>query len=150
MSILHPFQKLCFVAPPSKAQKILLAATGPYICSFDTLTGKLLSRWPDDQDEDDTFDDPPREGEGLGERPAKRPKLSSADNNESDDSIEIVAERAKGARRKPKVVNTKLPNVSHLCATRNGSHIIAATADDKCIRVLRISSRGGLVPLSER
>jgi len=144
MSFRHPFQRLCYFRPTRKESGVLIAATGPYICSFDLVEGRLLSRWPRDQEHDDSS-----ESEDDSGRPRKKQRVSEA-HHSSDDSIEIVSERVKGQRRKTKMVSSKLPNVSHLFATRDGNHVIAVTTDDKCARVFKVGKNGRLRVLSER
>ena len=146
----YPFQKLCFVSQGSSSSGVLLGATGPCICSFNAATGEYLSRWPQDGDPDSNGGGDEHDGD-QDERPAKRRKVSmDKDTDDSDTSVEIVAQRLKGARRKPKVLNEKPPNVSHLFATGNGSHVIAITTDDKCIRVFKCSAKGHLKVQSKR
>ena len=142
-----PFQKLCFVSQASPSSGgIILGATGPHICSFNAATGQLLSRWPHN-DEEKSGDEGDHDAANEEERSAKRRKLSSED---SDTSIEIVAQRVKGTRRKPKLLNERIPNVSNLVATSDGSLVIAITTDDKCMRVFRCSANGRLHVQSER
>ena len=162
----HPFQKLCYISQASDIN-ILLAANGPYILSLDLKNGGVSSKWPDD-----TAHSPPaqhfeasRAGAGAGalggtdkedDPPNKRRKVSASQQEEqnsceSSSSIEFVSERAKGQRRKKKIVSkSALPNVSHLISTADGLHVIAVTAEDKCIRVFELNSLGNLRPLSER
>lgn len=159
MTFRHPFQKLCCVKQENNDRPILLAASGPIICSISIDDGKILSRWPSDSaTESLDLDKAQNLDTGDGERPAKRQKtestvqssLSRQTSEGSDDSLEIVAERKKGERRRTKVVDPKLPNISHLLATRNGKYIIAVTTDDKAVRVFELPSSGKLQLVSER
>ena len=157
MSCYHPFQKLCYI-DPSGAGQVLLAATGPRILSLDLKNGGVLSRWPHDtpapeeQSDGDLYGRP-----SSDDSPRKRRKISpqegaeEQESPESSVSIEFVSERAKGQRRKKKkIVQPTLPNVSQIISTADGTHVIAVTAEDKCIRVFELDSVGRLKQLSER
>lgn len=156
MTALHlPAHKLCYIKRDNNY--ILFAATGSYIQSLSISTGAVLSLWPRD-DVDGSSDD---EKNGDDERPTKRlkrdesipPSLGREGSELSEGSIEIVAEgkqRQKGERRKPKIPDTTLPNVSHLVATSDGRSVIAVTAEDKSVRVFRVSKKGRLRQLSSR
>lgn len=158
MSSGHPFQKLCYLKASFDLPGALLAASGPYICCFDFQRG-FVARWPVDDEEEDTPDaerhDVKGDG-GGGERPAKRRRLSGDEDGlmvrqDSEESVEIISERVKGQRRKPKPLSkTKLPDISHMLATSNGKSILVVTADDKCIRVLERRKSGKLRGVSER
>jgi tRNA (guanine-N(7)-)-methyltransferase subunit TRM82 len=155
----HPFQKLCYI---EKTTGLLFAAAGPYIYSLSSASGDILSTWPPN------FNDGLSDGEDgiatqkhhIGEPPSKKRKLSipgeAAESSDSSTSVEIVAERAKGQRRKAKAIDSKLPNVSHLIAAKDQKHIIAVTSEDKCIRVFELGNvleagkTGRLKLLSER
>lgn len=160
----HPIQKLCYVSQAGGVD-FLLTAVGPHIVSLGLENGGVLSKWPDhthktsqtgvgDESGNRDLDDESREDDP----PSKRRKLDSTEENteeqdsgESSGSIEFASERTKGQRRKKKkIVVTPLPNVSHLICTIDGRYVIAATAEDKCIRVFEIDSGGRLKPLSER
>lgn len=154
----HPFQKLCYIRQYGDIG-LLLAATGPNILSLDLQNGGVLSRWPNDLsqsaerngDLNSRFmdDDPPTKRRKLS--PSQQQEEERQDSRESSISIEFVSERAKGQRRKrKKIVNSALPNVSQVICTVDGRHIIAVTAEDKCIRVLELDVLGRLNLLSER
>lgn len=163
MSHYHPFQKLCYSSQPGGIG-FLLAATGPYILCVDLKNGGVLSKWPDDvsQPTDGQACERARNGDLAGgsmdsDPPAKRRKLSPSQGSMEEDSsgssvsIELVSETARGQRRKQKkTAKSALPNVSHIVSTLNGRHVIAATAEDKCVRVFELDSLGRLKLLSER
>src|ERR1700761_5905476 len=133
-----PFQTLCCVQPAGNQQPFLLAASGPVISTFDLKDGSLLSQWPPSKTENHEQNGLPRNG--VDSRPAKRQKLDEAapaelSRAESEESIEIISERKKGERRKPKVENSTLPNVSHIIVTSTGKTVIAATGEDKSVTV---------------
>jgi tRNA (guanine-N(7)-)-methyltransferase subunit TRM82 len=162
MSHYHPFQKLCY-SRQSEGIGFLLAATGPYVLCVDLHNGGVASKWPDDvaRPTDEISHEGPKNGDlprdsMEDEHPPKKRRLSQSQGDkeenspESSVSIEFVSERAKGQRRKKKIVISALPKVSHIVATLNGRHIIAVTAEDKCIRVFSLSPSGCLRLLSER
>jgi hypothetical protein len=161
MSSGHPFQKLCYLKASLDLPEALLAASGPYICCYDFQRG-FVARWPTDDDdyeeEEDTPDVETHEvnRDGGGERPAKRRRLSEDEDGlmarqDSEESVEIISERVKGQRRKPKPLSkAKVPDVSHMLATSDGKRIVVVTADDKCIRVLERRICGKLRGVSER
>ena len=157
----HPVQKLCYL---DGSDDLYFAAAGPYIYSVSREKADetvIVSTWPGE--DDDCFSEAEN---GLAAskdpvRPSKKRKLSegeaASESSESSISVEIVAERAKGQRRKAKSVQSKLPNVSHLIAAKDRKHVIAVTAEDKCIRVLELTSvlesrhhRGRLKLLTQR
>ena len=161
ISMEHPVQKLCYL---DGFDDLYFAAAGPHIYSVSReKAGEtvVVSTWPAEDDD------------GLSEaenglaaskdpiRPSKKRRLSDGEaaggSSESSISVEIVAERAKGQRRQAKTVHSKLPNVSHLIAAKDQKHIIAITAEDKCIRVFELASaldtryhRGRLKLLTQR
>lgn len=161
MSSPHPFQKLCCVRASLDLPEALLAASGPYVCCYDFQKG-LVARWStDDEDEEDLPDIERKEangdgGDGGDERPAKKRRLSGNEaglipRQDSEESVEIISERVKGRRKKPKpLTKAKPPDVSHMLATLDGKSIVVVTADDKCIRVLERGKSGKLRGVTER
>lgn len=156
----HPFQKLCCINLSGDIH-LLLAATGPHILSLDLKNGGILSKWPNDGLQSAKKQSLGESRNGLmdDDPPAKRRKPNTSDrqqDGQEDDSrgssisVEFVSERAKGQRRKKKIMKSVLPNVSHIIATRDGCHVVATTAEDKCIRVFELNSSGQLKLLSER
>ncbi len=157
MTLHHPFQKLCHVGATPDLPEALLAASGPHICCYDLDKG-LTTRWPAVEERNDISDNEALQanGDDDGSRPAKRQRLSGHEEpplsrQDSEDSVEIISERTKGRRRKPKpVAEVKLPNVSHMIGTGNGKYIVVVTTDDKCIRVLERQTSVRLRKISER
>src|SRR3954454_8490590 len=139
----HPFQKVCYI---EKNIDLLFAAAGPYIYSLSLVSGDILSTWPPNFDGSlcDAEDATTTQNHHIAESPSKKRKLSiageAAESGDSSTSVEIVAERAKGQRRKAKTIDSKLPNVSHLITTKDQKHIIAVTSEDKCIRVFELGN----------
>jgi len=149
----YPFQKLCRVQPVNNQQPFLVAASGPLIISFDLKDGSVLGRWPN---QDSTAkDESPDGATENGNRANKRRKLDTDDSNHlsrqtSEDSIEIISERKKGERRKPKVETAQQPNISHLLATSDGTTLIAMMAEDKSVNVFEVQSECTLNIQSKR
>ncbi|KAK7887548.1 tRNA (guanine-N(7)-)-methyltransferase non-catalytic subunit trm82 [Exophiala xenobiotica] len=149
-----PFQTLCCVQPVDGQQPFLLAARGPVISSFNLKDGSLLDQWPrlkgaNTQDGDAGMmngDDGP---------PAKRRRMeddgpAQALREDTEESIEIISERKKGERQKPKVENSKLPNVTHVVVTSTAATVITVTAEDKSINVFSVGNAGVLNLQSQR
>ncbi|KAI1612624.1 hypothetical protein EDD37DRAFT_625328 [Exophiala viscosa] len=151
----HPFQKICCVQPVNDEQPFLLAAAGPVISTFNLRDGSILSQLPPMEVEEATEGDGPSDANGDGSRPSKRRRIevegqAGLSRNESEDSVEIISERKKGERRKPKVESSKLPNITHIIATSDAARAITVTAEDKCINVFSVSSAGILTLQSQR
>lgn len=140
-----PFQKLCCIQPVDGRPPFLLAASGPFINSFNLRDGSLLSQWPRAEGERET-EQQEAPANGDEDRPAKRQRIDDGpadlSQNNSDDSIEFVSERKKGERRKPKIESSKLPNVSHLLVTSDATSVIAVTAEDKTLSVFDVRNEG--------
>ena len=148
-----PFQTLCCVQPVDGQQPFLLAASGPVISSFNLKDGSLLDQWPglkgaNAQDED--------AGTTNGDEgpPAKRRRMEddgpAEPLREDTESIEIISERKKGERRKPKMEDSKLPNVTNVIVTSNAATVITVTAEDKSINVFSVDTTGVLNLQSQR
>jgi hypothetical protein len=149
----YPFQRLCCIHPVNNQRPFLLAASGPLIISLDLKDGSVLSQWP--KQDNTTHDESSQEATRNGEPSNKRRKLDIEDaahlsRQTSEESIEIISERKKGERRKPKVESTKQPNVSHLLATSDGTTAIALMAEDKSLNVFQVQSAGNLSLQSKR
>lgn len=156
----HPFQKICYLGKNDRG--LLLAAGGSHLYSFCPASGEMLSTWPSSSDDglSDVGNGVSVRTDHTGEPPSKKRRLSAngdaAQSSDSSVSVEIVAERAKGQRRRRKIVDSKLPNVSHLIATKDAKHVVAVTVEDKCIRVFELGrlteggQRGRLKLLSKR
>ena len=150
----HPFQKLCVTQHGIGRRRRLFAATGHNLITLDLDTGRLLSRYPPTMGSNDDSDD--YDDAELLSSPAKRRKLDNGipdvvSRQESEESIEIVAERQKGERRRPKPPpDDKLPNISHMVLTSDGLHVITATVEDKSINVFSTTPPGRLRLASTR
>jgi hypothetical protein len=146
----HPFQKLRIVPGTTGRPSVILAAAGPSLRTYDLSNKRLLCQGPPFREVSDACNDSIN-----GPSPSKRRKLdhSSAagiSREASEESVEIVAERKKGQRKRPKVEESRLPNVSHILSTANGATIIAVTTEDKCITVFTITKAGELLVESRR
>ncbi|EXJ69181.1 uncharacterized protein A1O5_07217 [Cladophialophora psammophila CBS 110553] len=120
--------------------------------SFNLKDGSFLSQWPRSDTEDEEYNAAVTNGKEA--RAPKRRKLEEgsrgeASHQDSEDSIEIISERKKGERRKPKVENTSLPNVSHIITTSDGKTVICVTAEDKAAIVFKVLT-GGVLHLKSR
>ncbi|KAL9634608.1 MAG: hypothetical protein Q9164_003992 [Protoblastenia rupestris] len=154
--MLHPFQCLLYCSLSSEF-RVLVAAAGPYIHTFDVNKGKYLSTWPslgnskflvkeaeitESQSDDvmvskvDSVESP---------RAAKRRKISPAGDISESSFAEIVVENH--AVEVPRSLN---PPIVKLAATQNGQHVIAVTGEDKCIRVFELARNGVMKEFSER
>ena len=156
----HPAQKLCCL---DKIDDLYFAAAGPYIYSISRGAYDIVSKWPAEGDDGlfKTQNGLAAHNDRTDEPPSKKRKVSdqeaAADTSDSSVSVEIVAQRAKGQRRKAKSIESKLPNVSHLVAAKDQKHVIAVSAEDKCIRVFELANtienghhRGMLKLLTQR
>jgi tRNA (guanine-N(7)-)-methyltransferase subunit TRM82 len=148
--VASPFQRLCCVQPTNSSTPVLTAASGSLISSFDLRDGSLIARWPR------TERALPLDGtdaEGEDRPPSKKRKLDEEPNlsrEASDESLEIISERRKGERRRPKVESTAQANVSHLIATSDGKHVVCVTAEDKSIKVFNVEDCRVLKLMTER
>ena len=150
--MLCPFHCL-FFSPGSDLERddLLIAASGPFIYSFDLISERLLSVWPPQQCEKLSFDT------ALGavdqssncsanlkstNRQTKRQKISSS-------GEEIVPENAEDEILTSQHTSISRSPVIKLTGTSNGRYIIAVT-EDKYIRVLDLLLDGTLAQLSER
>jgi tRNA (guanine-N(7)-)-methyltransferase subunit TRM82 len=148
--VASPFQQLCCVQPTESSTPFLLAAAGSLISSFDLRDGSLIACWPREKEHlpltgiDAAGEDGP---------PSKKRKLDLEPNlsrEASEESLEIISERRKGERRRPKVESTVQANVSHLITTSGGKHVVCVTAEDKSIKVFDVENRQILKLRSER
>ncbi|KAK4943802.1 tRNA (guanine-N(7)-)-methyltransferase non-catalytic subunit trm82 [Elasticomyces elasticus] len=100
-------------------------------------------------------DNVPSDANGDGTRPSKRRRIdvegqTGISRNDSEDSVEIISERKKGERRKPKVESSKLPNITHIITTSDAATVITVTAEDKSINVFSVGYGGVLTLQSQR
>ena len=154
--MIHPFQRLLYCSRAvEEKSKVLLAASGPSLCSFDVSDGSLLSVWR----QEDSFA-PSKELKKVSpnghvpekierqspERPSKRSRYSSSNGYDST-STEMVTESGNGNGVKSQYM---YPSITKLAGTSDGQHVVAITGDDKSVRVLKLLANGTLVQLSVR
>ncbi|KAF2459749.1 hypothetical protein BDY21DRAFT_177335 [Lineolata rhizophorae] len=117
----HPYQRVRILYDEADpGENILLAASGPYLFSLN-LNTRRISKWPKETAENPDIH---RENQNDGEPPEKRRK---------------TAPKASG-----------LPNFIKIAVTNDRKHVIAVTAEDKCLRVLKLEDSGELRELSLR
>lgn len=158
----HPYQCLLYCSRPGQTEAgILVAASGPYIYTFNVHNGTYLSTWPSVQElrkfsKDDTIAEL---GSGLSrdtetqqedsQRPRKRRKLSPS-RDDSGSSAEIVVNVGDAEDQNARLKQAIGPPVIKLAGTSDGQHVVAVTGEDKCIRVFELPEDGCLIQLSER
>lgn len=150
--MLQPFQCLLYCpAAENRTYDILLAAAGSRIFSFDVQFGKCLSGWPSTPGKvQGRSADGVESTEHNSGRPAKRQKTTSSHEVSSSDSAEIVVENGSNLDIVAEYTQEYTSNVVKLARTTDSKYIIAATAEDKCIRVYNLRDDGSLRQLSER
>ena len=153
--MLQPFRSLLCCPPSKNRPKILLAASGPIIYTFNCQNGLLLSTWPSEEfkgkprDLEERTASPENSDLGDAERSAKRRKTSLSREASSSASAEILVEAVNG-RQSDTAMEVSNSDVSKMICTSNGEYVVAVTGEDKAIRVLHLLSDGGLVQISER
>ena len=148
---------------PSKSEEgtILVAASGPYLHSFNLKDGHHLFTWSPGQASDrietaETSHDVDGSGDDLKHAndedigsPQKRQKLSIS-RLESGSSTEIIVDNLPQKAAHLKSVSASSSIIIKLTATSTGQHVVAATSEDKAVRVYDLSADGVLTLLSER
>lgn len=154
--MLHPFQCLLFCTLSIEGSpSFLLAASRSRIFVFSSTTGDLLSTW---QSGGSNVVILPSEispveilqGQELIERPSKRRKKASSENESESSSAEIVTEDGHSETRKSNKPKIMEPHVITVVGTSDGQSVVAVTDEDKCVRVLKLDSGGKLQQLSQR
>lgn len=160
--MLTPFQCLHYCSREiPNSHDLLIAASRSFLYTFDLVTGDLLSRWPSPQ-ENDAFPgqlpdfannelgyDSPNYQELDVNRPMKRQKISSPPDKTKARSAEIVPTNEDESETKTSLSSVSFSAVTNIVGTSNGQYVICVT-DDKCIRVLELSTNGALKELSAR
>ena len=164
--MLQPFQRLLYINRQSQGlTNIIIAASGPHLLSCDA--SHFFVQWSSSSQLNTTSDGnkeqqrvvagdgsapPVNESHDETEQPRKRQKLSPPESEKRSDSssAEIVLESGKSKRRRSKRQDASGPNISHLVANSKGDHVVAVTAEDKCVRVFRLLGTGITQQLSER
>lgn len=159
ITMLRPFQ--CLLGCLVENNGILLAASGSYIYSFDLLHGSLLSTWPAPAQtqsalsETSTLASQLVEEHSTGknepeilEPPQKRRKNSlSAEVSHITSAGPVLNENGDDPESKKSQVSCSA--VIKLAGPTKDQCVVAVT-EDKCIRVLQLSTKGVLTQLSER
>lgn len=128
----------------------MVAAAGPYIHIFAAATGSNLFSWPS---KPDAASAPPPNGDiehdASEPPPEKRRRLSSPgpEPAECSGTLESSQSTARGNTGPTEVQWQSIPI---LVVTASGSHIVAVTAEDKCIRVFEVAHDGKMSELSSR
>ncbi|EFR02961.1 hypothetical protein MGYG_05960 [Nannizzia gypsea CBS 118893] len=145
MALRQPVQR---IAQLHRAQRnIFIAAAGPNLYTFDAQDGAQLDVWPATSVADRhtlpvesqpvAKDDPTTDRAGTPP-PEKKRRLSPASSETKDGSK---------AQKSSSIAWTTIPLI--LC-TPSGEHVIAVTAEDKCLRVFEVGIDGTLKQQSER
>ena len=128
----HPFQRIQFLDRRSSGrQDLLVASSGSKIYSYAAESGQRLAIWPQNV-------------EGSQEPPEKKRRLSNA--------AEPTSEANKPAGKDPEKspVSIAWSNIPLLVASSSGEHVVALTAEDKCVRVFAVGEDGALEQLNAR
>ncbi len=152
----QPFQCILFLTLATEGSpSFLLAASRSRVFVFSAQDGNLLSTWQSNQSQSVDLQSKHLNADEVGkekstERPAKRRKKGSADNESEGSSAEIITEAGRQrARKSSRPIVTK-PSVIKLAATSDGRAVIAVTDEDKSVRVLNLDFQGRLQQLSQR
>ncbi|MCJ1396478.1 tRNA (guanine-N(7)-)-methyltransferase non-catalytic subunit trm82, partial [Xylographa bjoerkii] len=139
------------------SSSLIVAASGDSIYSFAASTGSLLSSWSQSEVSSRTVHQAHNYGSGSAdheaactERPIKRRKLSGSGEVSDSTSAEIVIDNDTKKPRRRKVKVAPISAVISIIVNSTGKHIVAVTAEDKCIRVLEVLADGKLQQISER
>lgn len=149
--MLGPFRSLhyCFRSA-SQNSDVLLAASGCSILSFDVDSGSLLSTWPSPRLSEALSTDTDDCGETESERQAKRQKLALPRDVSGSDSAEIVVENKLDTEPIPITDGLPSSHVVKIVSSADSKYIVAATAEDKSIRVFELLDAGNLLQISVR
>ncbi|KNG83952.1 tRNA (guanine-N(7)-)-methyltransferase subunit TRM82 [Aspergillus nomiae NRRL 13137] len=136
-----PFQCIQYLERQcAEPQKLLIASSGGKIYSYTAETGQRLSSWPQDVNASNANNCKPTETETGSEDqapPEKKRKVSQSEDGPAETS-------------KSPVKTPAWSSIPILVAHSSGDYVVALTAEDKCIRVLRLKYDGTFEQLSER
>lgn len=139
-SFQHPIQSLKLVKRQSQGlSNVLVASAGPYIYSYAAESGQRLAVWPQHVETSRGTASGPTSTSEDQAPPEKRIKLSSPETEFED--------KPSATTDKNSLTWTNIPMV---LATSDGKHVVALTAEDKCIRVFSLSEDGKFKELSSR
>lgn len=146
----HPFQCLRYVKSSVGASDILVASAGPQLYTYNATTGERIYAWPS-TNLDSTKNPTSEAAEHSSEQgpPEKRVKLSTEET--SDANADQVNQESQKQQSKS-TSNSKLPwsEIPILTATSDGKYVIAATLEDKTVRVFELGQDGRLQELKPR
>lgn len=144
----HPFQCIRYIERQLVGfQNLLVASAGSRIYSYAAESGQRLSVWPRDSEQTNEKSLKAAGADSSPERqgpPEKKRKISPP----GDNAEEISQGTAQGSGGSQ--IPVAWSNVPLLVPTSNGNHLVAVTAEDKCIRVLGVGEDGTLQHLSAR
>ena len=136
-----PFQCIQYLERQcAEPQKLLIASSGGKIYSYTAETGQRLSSWPQDVDASNANNCKPTETDTGSEDhapPEKKRKVSQSEDGPAETS-------------KSPVKTPAWSSIPILVVHSSGDYVVALTAEDKCIRVLRVKDDGIFEQLSER
>lgn len=142
-SFQHPFQSLKLVKRQSQGlPNVLVTSAGPYIYSYAAESGQRLDVWPEHIETSGGAASAPASTSDDQAPPEKKIKLSSPE-NESEDNPSMTTDG-------PTNKSLAWTNILKVLATSDGKHVVALTAEDKCIRVFSLSEDGKFKELSSR
>ncbi|OOQ84498.1 tRNA (guanine-N(7)-)-methyltransferase non-catalytic subunit trm82 [Penicillium brasilianum] len=138
-SFQHPFQSLTLVKRQLQGlSNVLVASAGSYIYSYAAESGQRLAIWPQHVETSRGATSAPTSTSEDQAPPEKRIRLSSPE---------------KDSEQKPAATTdgfTTWTNIPIVLATSDGKHVVALTAEDKCIRVFSLTEDGNFKELSSR
>ncbi|KAE8134600.1 guanine-N(7)--methyltransferase non-catalytic subunit trm82 [Aspergillus pseudotamarii] len=136
-----PFQCIQYLEKQgAEPQRLLIASSGGKIYSYVAETGQRLSSWPEYVNASNPDNSKTTETETGSEDQAPPEKKRKVYPSE---------EGPTGTSKSP-VKAPAWSSIPILVAHSNGDYVIALTAEDKCIRVLRLEADGTFEQLSER
>lgn len=152
MTAQHPFQCIrCLRNVGPQKRSFVVAAAGHALFVFDALTGTKTSTWPgpESKTQIESASDEPLEP------PGKRRKITppaDAEKKEESSDAKSTAQPDNSKNQKPEKQKQKEqePNVVMFVVSTEGGYVVAATAEDKSVRVFQVDPTGHLSQLSER
>lgn len=142
-SFQHPFQSLKLVKRQSQGlPNVLVASAGPYIYSYAAETGQRLAVWPQHVETTRAATSGPTSTSEDQAPPEKRIKLSPPGNESEGKPSTTTADSTN--------CSLAWTNIPIVLAASDGKHVVALTAEDKCIRVFSLSEDGKFKELSSR
>jgi tRNA (guanine-N(7)-)-methyltransferase subunit TRM82 len=147
MNYQQPIQRILCFECANAGRKLLVAAAGSKIYVSDAATGSRLSSWPSSPEILSPANDNPQDS--ISEPPGKRRKLTSPPTG-SDEAAKNTNGDRSGSSKKPDARKPPGDSIPILAVTSTGNHVVAVTAEDKCVRVFEILRDGALSQLTPR